>query len=528
MEWRYLVLCCAIIWFVAHTHVIGPGALETWDESRFPHCIDATRAFSSGDFTRGAHYIVAGTQSRPFACVTWLPHIALYEGSQALGASETHSLRIALSGNFLWTATLTLAIFDLGILAFGLSPALAGLASVIFLGFFSTSLNIKHFYPYDAALEISLASLVYALRPFRAPARRAVALGLGASLAFVTYPGYYFVYLILGATAAHPRVRGATPLNISLLWFCGAAFLPICACEVLAQHGGVGFAASLRHLSGTVSLGSYREMFTFPVSYAIHGEGALGCVSLAVLAITGLALGYRWIIPSRRLSGSVITYRPLPHMVPLSIGDLLILLVAAAFLFHTVSGYYLHLFVWYRRLLHLFLPWIALLVARSISSLPHAKRVVTVVMLVTIITCSVASHISALRHIAYPRDLLLSIGVKGRSVNPALEATDLGCWPTTVLWRYERWNIATDKSLHAGLVLRNFCSGFMPDGGERPLKPDQLSHSTPLFSAPHYENLPAYQYDGIPPELRVRIRRLTPRVEIGVLGRRLPQMTKKI
>ena len=34
---------------------------------------------------------------------------------------------------------------------------------------FSTSINIKHFYPYDAALAISITSLVYALRPIREP-----------------------------------------------------------------------------------------------------------------------------------------------------------------------------------------------------------------------------------------------------------------------------------------------------------------------------------------------------------------------
>jgi hypothetical protein len=357
------------VWFLGHSQVIGPGALETWDESRFPHCVVAARSFVSGDFIRGAHYMVAGTQSRPFGCITWLPHIALHESSLACGQNETTSLRLALLGNFFWTSVLTVAIFDLGILAFGLSSALAGLASLTFLGFFSTSINVKHFYPYDAALAISLTSLLYGLRPFREPARRAVVLGIGASLAFLTYPGYYFVYLFLGATAAHPQVRGTSPLNISLLWFCGAAFLPICACEVLAQHGGVGFAASLRHLSGTVSLGSYREMLTFPMSYAIYGEGALGGLTLTALTISCLTVGHRWIVRSHRSSGETTTDCPLLHVKPLPISHLLISLAVAAFLFHTLSGYYLHLFVWYRRLLHLFLPWVALSLAWSISSI---------------------------------------------------------------------------------------------------------------------------------------------------------------
>jgi hypothetical protein len=60
----------------------------------------------------------------------------------------------------------------------------------------------------------------------------------------------------------------------------------------------------------------------------------------------------------------------------------------------------------------------------------------------------------------------------------------------------------------------------MPNSGESSRRSSGLVLALPLFSAPHYENLAAYQYDGIPPELRLQIRQLSPRVEIGMVAKR--------
>ena len=515
--WRCLAITYTLVWFIAHMNVIGAGALETWDESRFPHCLEAARAFTHGDYSRGARFMISGTQGRPGACITWLPHMALHATAQVMGASDEQSLRASLAGNIVWGVVLSVAVFELGICGFQLTPRLAWLACIIFQSFISTSINAKHFYPYDAALAASLVALVWTLRCRAGGELRAFVLGCGASAAFVTYPGYYFVYPMLFSVAVHSTIRGSLRCGLAVFWFIAGAMVPLGFFEVLGQLGGVSLAASLRHLSGTVSLGSYNEMFTFPISYAVRAEGLLGLISLGAIGIALTVAGIR-IIKSLQ---SWLNAQEASQYVGerfRGIDALILSVVLSVFLLHALSGYYLLTFVWYRRLLHLYLPWVSFAVVRTANLVPLKQRsgVLTCIAVVAIV--SVYTHVTSLGVISYPRDVLLKMGISGSAVNQELERSDLGCWKTTVDWRYGRDSVATDPSLHTGFMLRNFCSGFMPDHHTSKYGGEKSVEGSVIYSALHYENLAAYQYDGISPQVRAEILRLVPRIEVRSVG----------
>ena len=515
--WRCLAVTYTLVWFIAHINVIGTGALETWDESRFPHCLEAARAFTLGDYSRGARFMTSGTQGRPGACITWMPHMALHAAAQVMGVSDEQSMRASLAGNIVWGVVLCVAIFELGICGFQLAPRSAWLVCLIFQSFISSSINAKHFYPYDAALATSLVALVWTLRCRASGEVRVFVLGFGASAAFVTYPGYYFVYPILFAAAVHSTIRGPLRCGTAIFWFIAGAMVPLGLFEVVGQLSGISLAASLRHLSGTVSVGSYDEMFTFPISYAVRAEGWLGLISLG-------AIGIALIVESMRIIKSPQRFLNVPEALQYvgerfrGIDALLLTVVLSIFLLHALSGYYLHTFVWYRRLLHLYLPWVSFAVVRTVNLVPlkHRSGVLTSIAVVAIV--SVYTHVTSLRVISYPRDVLVKMGISGSAVNQELEWSDMGCWKTTVDWRYGRDSVATDPSLHTGFMLRNFCSGFMPDhhtpnqGGKKSVG------GYVIYSALHYENLAAYQYDGISPQVRAEIRRSVPRIEVRSIG----------
>ncbi len=151
----------------------------------------------------------------------------------------------------------------------------------------------RHVRPYDSAMALALLAMWVGLSPRPGPGR-SFAVGLLASLAFVTYNGYWVGALV--ASTAHLAYRpGSTAAALSRAFpaAAGLAVPPALLSAATLARGAPPYLASLREFSQTVVQGDFAEGWSFPWEYLWQAEHGLLAVwflgAVGVLALSGSA-----------------------------------------------------------------------------------------------------------------------------------------------------------------------------------------------------------------------------------------------
>ena len=155
----------------------------------------------------------------------------------------------------------------------------------------------RHLLPYDSSLLLALAALWFGVGTSR---RDAIACGVFASAAFITYNGYWLIAALV--LVLHVVHEGRTTIRSAAwraLWAgIGFASVPIAIMLVELATGAPLLFSGMRRLAGTVTDGYAPEGFSLPWAYLWHAEHGLLLAWIA--AALFVALGRTDWNPRRR------------------------------------------------------------------------------------------------------------------------------------------------------------------------------------------------------------------------------------
>ncbi|MBB6061021.1 hypothetical protein HNQ93_003897 [Hymenobacter luteus] len=460
------------------------GALAFPDEERHLKSVEAVEAIFRGDVERLCLHL-ANTQGRPADALLRLPvalvQVGLHRFWQIPPASPTSLLVPQLLN---WVVLLLNMALLWRLARRWLPAATASVVLVVYSALSSTQLYVRHLLPYDTALGVVLLALVLLSAPaaaVRSPWRSGLLAGGLGLLAFAVYPGYYFAPLLPGAL-----LLASLPLAAwkrALLGFGTGAGVVVVPLEVLTRFGHISYLRTLQHLPATVIQGDFSEGFSFLPRYLWQVEGLTGAL-LLLAALPGLwALLFRYARPVTRVVAAV----------PI-----------AAWLGHACLGYFAHTLVFYGRIAHFFLPFLALYAGSALQLIrPRRLQQLTAAGLVAAAFWGLARFVPTYFALAYPRDVLAAYpGVApGR-----LRYLNEGGLNATLNYAVPPGRPQTGSALPDSLVLVN-CTFLYPL-----LSPDcqpvrlPAAHQ-PVLDAPHFLTLPAYGFEGFSPAMREQLQR---------------------
>lgn len=479
--------------------LLGRGALCGWDEVRYLILAESLGATegpngpAESSVERVISAATAGTLGRPGAFVFWAPAILVQRTvSERTGSDLFDPSTLVVPQAFSWFWSLV---------CLGLTAALAGrtaagryrgaiLATLVYAALVNSNLYVRAINPFDPSLACFLFALWLALVS-HVEARRAAVCGVLVGLGFLTYPGNFWLGFIVAFALWERSVTGDRRAVIcSTLG--GASALPALV-EVVSSATEHSYSAVLKHLVPTVSRGDSRETLLFPFRYLLEVETALAPVLLLALAYAlwlFLARSGRWSDPALRL----------------------VLLALLCMTAHGVCGTLFGAPVFYGRLLHCYMPLLVL----SCVVLEGAEDSASVrPFLLGVVSAAIAfvggMHVYELRGVEYPRDRYLELVAADPAWQNARRVHESEpCSPMTRIPSFNAVVFPRTEQTRPEHILVNFCD---PYGFEEPFAPFETSAESSvraLFTAPHFINFPAYQFEGLSPPERKRVRERAP------------------
>ncbi|MBX0288993.1 hypothetical protein K3G63_01000 [Hymenobacter sp. HSC-4F20] len=460
------------------------GALSFPDEERHLKSIEAVRALLAGNPEQASLHL-ANTQGRPADALLRLPVAAAQVALERTGQLPVTSPDSLLLPQLMNWLVLLLNMVLLWRLARRWLPT-SGAATVllVYSALGSTNLYVRHLLPYDTALGVTLLALVLLSGPGalqRGPGHNGLWAGALGLLAFGIYPGYYMAPLLPATLLALTTSRGQWR-NAAVGLGAGAVgvILPL---ELLTRYGHISYLRTLQHLSATVTQGEFAESFSFVPRYLWEVEGASG-----ILLLLGLLPGVVALLTR--------------HAAP--VARVVALIPVAAWLLHASLGYFAHHLVFYGRLVHFFLPFLALYTGTALHLLrPRWLYLTATAVVGSVALIGLLRFAPAYLALAYPRDVL--------AAHPATSTAPLrylneGGLNATLNYRVPPRQPATSTTAPSdALVLLN-CTFLYPllRAGCHPISPPAGYRLT--FDGPHFLTLPAYGFEGFTPPMRTRLR----------------------
>ncbi|WP_158010155.1 hypothetical protein [Hymenobacter glacialis] len=480
---------------------LGTGALAFPDEERYYRSVEAVEALVGGDVA-GFCERLSQTQGRPGDALWRVAPASLQVLLAEVAGVSPHSpasLLIPVAFNYLIVLCSLLAYYRIGRLLLRNEPA-ALLSTLVYGCLVNTNLYIRHILPYDAALLCFFVAVYWVLRLRQHPERRTYwavfFIGALSALTFAIYPGYNAAvvvgWLMLLEKRAIWAFNWVRLLGTSVVFALGAAGV-LLLFELLTLAGGSSYLESCISLSSTITQGDFADGFSFLFNYLFEAERSLGYLLVGLGAASVPVLLYR--LARRR--PTVANYAELIR------NNMLLLSMVLAFLAYAVMVFYQEKLVFYGRILHLYLPFFVLLLAKVLYPATHRRRqFVPVALVAGIALYSFGVFTVEYHRIAYPLTVLYQQvpGLKGATVAhksqtgtadnadyylaraPLAEAP-----PTDTSRQAVLVNVAFLYPIHAGI----WCNTVE-------LPPSYKL----LFSAPHFLTLPAYPFEGYRAEER--------------------------
>ena len=494
----YLVGSLLVLVLAVRVSFLGVGAMTFPDEYRyyssyeaiyglFPVSHDGFSKFNSG---------ISQTQGRPGdALLRVVPasiQLVLYRAT-GLDPHSQSSLLVPVIFNYFITLCSLLLFYRIAQLLLRNQPA-ALLSTLVYACLVNTNLYIRHVLPYDTGVLCVLATCYWALRLKQHPEARTprALFGIGAlaGLAFTVYPGYnaaiVVAWLLVLEKQAFLSFNWKKLLGTSVAYGLGVAAV-LLFFQLLSIANGTSYFEDCLSLSDSIRQGDYADGFAFLPKYLFEAEQSLGYLlaGLALLAVPVLLFR----VFRGRLTGA--------RILGLLSDNILVIGMVLAFLWYAVMVYYLEKMVFYGRILHLYIPFFVLLIARVLY--PVARRnlqFVPAVLVAGVALYSFAVFTRQYHQIIYPVTYLSQHGheyLHSRVLNKDQSPTaDNGDY-------YQARNVFMLPPPIPGrpqiaIVNMSFLYPIKDEGWCNEIK---LPPSFKLiYTAPHFLTLPAYSFEG--------------------------------
>jgi hypothetical protein len=470
---RIKLIVVLLLLLVGRVAISGSGMLDDSDEVDYYAAEDAVDSLLVGNLAGSINALVL-TEGKPTETLLKMALVPVHRAWALIIGVPRHSVSglLPLSAfNIIVSLGLLLAFHRLLLtLALGEGSALLGM---MILGV-TVNLNLytRHLLPYDLGLLFNMLALLALLhRPWEMD-RRVRSAAILSALGFTTYHGHFmFTAILCGLVVlpADPRNRwNWQRLRSFALWFVA---LPV-AYELLFRLGGQSFFKEAFKIGGTISQGSFDEGFRYAWLYASLVEGPLGMALVALFPVSVLAA-------LRKDPDAKVTR--------------ILVLASIAYLSYALVVQCLNLFVFYGRILHMYLPFLVLGVSFLIDRLPQLRSRLVLLALVLFVTIQYVSNVLDMNSIAYPRKVLDTYGLSadrvGISFHHELSFTEDHVSNPRFRKHGQRPGELTGDSL---VVVNTAFFHHHPDRFIDTHRPFAADGGDTLFSGLHFMSHPAY------------------------------------
>lgn len=410
-----------------------------------------------------------------------------------VAASNPVSLLIPTACNVVITLINLTLFYRLTLLLFEGNTAIALGAAAMYSLLANTNVYVRHTLGYDWSLCLFLLALWVMLS---GPKTFTRACGIGALMAGVgaVYPGYFPLIGVVGLVLIGDRGSDERAAR----WQLAAGFLAGVAVvagslDIVCRIGGLSYVDHVRQLMGAQTQGSFAEGWSFFPRYLIDVERFGGVALLAGFAVCVT----RTVAEVARGRLRRIHY--------------LVLAATAAWMWQAFSSATLHSTVLYGRLLHPWFPFLVWATADAIAWSP--RRGVRYTLGGLAITAACVSWIvfaNQYYRLAYPADVLYAMGIDTARLPPDAMRCELRRVSTYASPPPLNRATGAPYTTATNYFLENFCQGL---AGRENLKL-KTENVKLLFDGPHFMTLPAYGFEGLGPEDRLRMREMDYRVRV--------------
>jgi hypothetical protein len=475
--------------------LLGRGAQAFADEQWYFQSVLFLQSLAHGHLIEACSHLTFSFARPGLPLVMTIPG-ALQAIPFAFGvaASNPVSLLIPTACNVAITLINLTLFYRLTLVLFEGDTVIALGAATMYSLLANTNVYVRHTLGYDWSLCLFLLALWVMLS---GPKTFARACGIGALMAGVgaVYPGYFPLVGVAGLVLVTDREgdeRAAWwQLAVGFLAALGAV---VGSLDIVCRIGGLSYLDHVRQLMGAQTQGSFAEGWSFFSRYLIEVE-RLGGVAL----LGGFTV---WIL--RTLSEFARGRLRRIHY--------LVLAATAAWIWQAFSSATLHSTVLYGRLLHPWFPFLVWATADAIAWSPRRSvRYALGGLAIAVTFGSWIGFANKYYRLAYPADVLYSMGIDTTRLPPGAMRCELKSVSTYASPPPLNRRTGYPYSDRTDYVLVNFCQGL---AGTENLKV-KTENSRLLYDGPHFMTLPAYGFEGLGPEDRLKMREMDYRVRVS-------------
>jgi hypothetical protein len=468
-----------LVLLIGRLAISGAGYLEDPDEMPYAmiHVQSGQSSFSEpGPWVR----LMTQMETPPSEAALRLAQYRLaVKYSDLIGKPVLHTDALLVPGLFNVLISLAqLLVFFLILRRLSCSFTLS-LTGMLLLGtLFNMNVYTRHILPYDHSLLLHLLTMCLLLSP-RLLTRHVLLAGILTAIALTGYPGYFMFVAINGMLLLLSVRKKNVSLFSSAACFGAPLVMLVGFYEFITYTEGLSYAGAMHDYSQTIVNGSFEEGLVYAFIYFHRVEGLWGIVLLTVA-----------------LSGILVTLvrRPDEGRLHTVLG-----LGLAAYLVFGSMVFFLHMFVFYGRVLHMYYPFVILGVLALGCRIKPSWQLPACIVLSLAALVNYGAVIMDLNSIGYPRTLINSHGICGNEGNaeiahvyemdPGLDygqrpkyRIDSVCDPVVPSGRYNLVNGGFLKD-YPDDYLESYAP-FVPPGS------DSL-----LLDRPHFQSHPAYTFE---------------------------------
>lgn len=486
---------------IAKTVLLGKGYLSTPDEFRYIAAQDFIEFFKKGDYNKAFSQLFE-VQGRPGLVIAAILPAGLQivlSNYLMLPYNSPTSAWVVYIYNLLAYLLILWALFRISKkLEFTVYQSL--LTLILFTFTLNGFIYLRHTFPYDTSLLCGLLAFNLLLGDGPQSYRSLIFQGLAIAACFLIYPGYFplvFAFGLLWLYQNRSSFGSAGWIKRGLV-FSASFSAPFLVIELLAGMCGKSYFFDAKQLSQTIIEGSFEEGFSFLFKYLWQVEQGVG-----LLYMLGLMVVFYSIF--RKFINNKTTLNPT---------EWLFVAIATGFIFYASLVFFLHKMVFYGRIIHQFIPFMALFAIYGLFQVIKREKMrnqLMVALPVFILILSIPAY-SQYSRMEYPRDFF---NLNNR--NNALKARiiEYGCQWLKSLPRTEKFNDSQNIRFEK-IILVNWCH----PAGDSVQKGKQWNHFIPgprqklLAKAPHYMSFIGYQFEGANIRQRKELAENLPMLEI--------------
>lgn len=503
----YSILICVVLITLIKFNLIGNGFFFFPDESRYLSSQKAVISLSELNIGAAIKNIFS-TQGRPAdAIIKTIPNLV------QLATAKINNLNVYESKNsfplfiFNFISYCLILVLHFKFSKIILKDSFLALISVLLFSSLTNShLYLRHALPYDTSLLLFYL-VIYKTITYtdtnNQTFKQSLLLGGVAFLAYLIYPGYfplYFIALFMFFINNYNKSEIFKKI-LHTTYFILGTIICLIIFESFSRFGGGSYIWDARHLSNTVSQGSYDESFTFIIKYLLEVEFLSGIIILISLLLFCILMIYQ---------NTKIKLQS--HIIILGIS------IFGMYLSYAFIGYFFHKLVFYGRLLHQFFPFICILSIFSINELilKTKNRQLIFVVLSFVLIFNFTINFNQYCSYSYPRDvgwqLCKTNNLKNIETNYEYDDSHSDM-PTVLDFSNAKTLVNQKKNNHKILVVN--CSHLFPINDiSKYHKFIPNNNHILLDSKPHSINFKAYQYEGCSIIERVNIDKMNLNIQV--------------